>query len=80
MDWLATTGGEDMTSNPQRDRYITIGLAIGMPSFALIGFILCIATDSPGFLGLGPAIGLATGIAIGEGLYRRSRQGEGNST
>ena len=63
-----------MTHNAERERYIAIGLAIGMPSFALIGFILCIATDSPGLLGLGPAIGLAVGIAIGEGLYRRSQQ------
>ena len=68
-----------MTSNPQRDRYIAIGLAIGMPSFALIGFFLCIATGSPSFVGLGPAIGLAIGVAIGEGLYRRSRRGEGNT-
>ena len=69
-----------MTQNAQRDRYIAIGLAIGMPSFALIGFFLCIATDTPGFLGLGPAIGLAIGISIGEGLYRRSKRGEGNPT
>jgi hypothetical protein len=63
-----------MTRNAERERYLAIGMAIGMPSFALIGFILCIATDKPGLLGLGPAIGLAIGIAIGEGLYQRSRQ------
>jgi hypothetical protein len=63
--------------NAERDRYLTIGLAIGMPSFALIGFALCIVADKPGLLGLGPAIGLAIGLAIGEGLYRRSREPEG---
>jgi len=68
-----------MTPNMERERCIAIGLAIGMPSFALIGFFLCIATDSPGLLGLGPAIGLAIGVAIGEGLYRRRRQREGNT-
>jgi hypothetical protein len=47
-------------------RYLAIGLAIYMPSFAAIGIALCAATDNPGFLGLGPA--------IGEGLYRRSRK------
>jgi len=62
--------------NSERDRYIAIGMAIGMPIFALAGFILCIATDNPGLLGVGPAVGLAMGIAIGEGLYRRSRQRE----
>ena len=69
-----------MTHNAQRDRYIAIRLAIGMPSYSLLGFFLCIATDSPGFLGLAPAIGLAIGVSIGEGLYRRSRRGEGNPT
>ena len=68
-----------MTPNLERERCISIGLAIGMPSFALIGFILCIATDSPAFLGVGPAIGLAIGIAIGEGLYRRRRRPEENA-
>ena len=67
-----------MTRDAERDRYMAIGLAIGMPSFALIGFALCIATDNLGLLGLAPAIGLAMGIAIGEGLYQRSRRGEGN--
>jgi hypothetical protein len=62
-----------MNRNAERERYIAIGLAIGMPSFALIAFILCIATDNPGLVGIGPAIGLAIGIAIGEGLYRRSQ-------
>ncbi len=70
--------GRHMIRNGERDRYIGIGMAIGMPSFALVGFLLCIATDNPGLLGLGPALGLAIGIAIGEGLYRRSRQSEGN--
>jgi hypothetical protein len=68
-----------MTCDAERDRYIAKGMAIGMPGFALIGFILCIATDNLGLLGLGPAIGLTMGIAIGEGLYRRSRQNEGNT-
>jgi hypothetical protein len=63
-----------MTHNAERERYIAIGLAIGMPSFALIGLALCLATDNLGLLGVGPAIGLTIGIAIGEGLYRRSQQ------
>jgi hypothetical protein len=62
--------------NSERDRYMAIGIAIGMPIFALAGFIVCIATDNPGLIGVGPAIGLAMGIAIGEGLYQRRRQNE----
>jgi len=67
-----------MTRDAERDRYMAIGMAIGMPSFALIGIALCIVTDNLGLLGLGPAIGLAIGISIGEGLYLRSRQSERN--
>ena len=63
-----------MTRNTERERYMAIGLAIGMPSFALIGLALCLATDNLGLLGVAPAIGLTIGIAIGEGLYRRSQQ------
>ena len=70
--------GKHVIRDAERDRYMAIGMAIGMPSFALLGIILCIATDNPGLLGVGPAIGLAIGIANGEGLYRRSRQSEGN--
>lgn len=69
----------DRRQDAARNHYLGIGLAVGMPSFALVGFVLCIATGTPGLLGLGPAIGLAVGIAIGEGLYRRSRQGERNT-
>jgi hypothetical protein len=77
-DGRGKMSGKHVIHNAERDRYIGIGMAIGMPSFALVGFVLCIATDNPGLLGLGPAIGLTMGIAIGEGLYRRSRQSEGN--
>jgi hypothetical protein len=66
--------GEQRIDNRERDRYIGLGIAIGMPSVALLGFVLCLATDNPGLLGLPPAIGLTMGIAIGEGLYRRSRR------
>jgi len=65
---------KQMARDMDRERCIAIGLAVGMPSFALIGMLLCITTDNLGLLGLGPAIGLAIGLAIGEGLYRRSTQ------
>jgi hypothetical protein len=59
--------------NEEHKRYLAMGLAIYMPGFSA----LCAATDNPGFLGLGPAVGAALGIAIGEGLYQRSRQRKG---
>ena len=70
--------GNDLRHNREREHYIGIGMAIGMPAFSFLGIILCIATDNPGLLGLAPATGLALGIAIGEGLYRRSRRADGS--
>jgi hypothetical protein len=78
QDRRGTMSEEQSIRNPERDRYIGIGMLIGMPIFALAGFILCLATDNPGLLGVGPAVGLAMGIAIGEGLYHRRRQNEGS--
>jgi len=65
---------KQMARDIEREHCIAIGLVIGMPSFGLIGILLCIATDNLGLLGVGPAIGLAIGIAIGEGLYQRRTQ------
>ena len=64
----------------ERNRYLAIGIAIGMPIFGLIGMALCLATGNPGLLGVGPGVGLAMGIAIGEGLYRRSLQRKGQAS
>jgi hypothetical protein len=63
----------------ERERYLAIGLAIGMPAFGLIGTALCLATGTLGLLGVAPGIGLAIGVAIGEGLYQRSRQRAGRA-
>jgi len=49
-----------------------LGMAIGMIIFAPLGIILAIATDTPGLLGIGPAMGVGVGVALGEGLYQRS--------
>jgi hypothetical protein len=70
--------GKHLIRNAERERYLGIGMAIGLPIFGLLGIALCLATDTPGLLGVGPAIGLAMGIAIGEGLYQRRRQSKGN--
>ena len=63
-----------MTRNAERERYMAIGLAVGMPGFTLIGLALCLFTDNLGLLGVWPGMGLVVGIAIGEGLYQRSQQ------
>ncbi len=56
----------------EKDHYLGLGMAIGMIAFAPLGVVLAIATDTLGLLGIGPAMGVAVGIALGEGFYRRS--------
>jgi hypothetical protein len=64
------------TNDPtnQKEHYMGLGIAIGMAMFAPIGIVLSILTDNPGLLGIGPAVGVSTGVAIGEHLYKRSKR------
>jgi hypothetical protein len=61
-------------STKQKEHYMGRGMAIGMAMFAPIGIALFILTDNPGLLGIGPAIGISIGVAIGEHLYKRSKR------
>ncbi len=58
-------------SKADKEHYMGIGMAIGVALFASLGIVLSIVTDSPGLIGIGPGMGVAAGIAIGEGLYQR---------
>ncbi|HEY45931.1 MAG: hypothetical protein AMJ88_03680 [Anaerolineae bacterium SM23_ 63] len=58
----------------EKERCMGLGMALGLAMFAPIGIVLSIVTDNPGLLGVGPAIGTSIGVAIGEHLYKRSKQ------
>ena len=60
------------TQAKEKDHYVGLGMAIGMIAFAPLGIVLAIATGTFGLLGIGPAMGVAVGVALGEGLYQRS--------
>ena len=64
------------TNDPTKlkEHYMGQGMAIGMAMFAPLGIVLSIVTDNPGLLGIGPALGVSIGIAIGEYLYKRNKR------
>lgn len=49
-------------------------IGIGMALFAGLGVVLATTTDNPGLIGIGPAIGVGFGAAIGSSLERRYRR------
>lgn len=49
-------------------------IGIGIALFAGVGVVLATATDNPGLIGIGPAIGVAFGAAVGSSLERRYRR------
>lgn len=59
-----------------KDHYQRKGMGIGLALFLPFGVILWLLLDNPGFLGLGPALGISIGIAIGEAMYKKEGLGE----
>ena len=68
---------QDQKQRQELEHYRGIGMAIGMVLFMPVGLVLFIVLDNPGMLGVGPAMGLAVGLAIGEGLYQRKQRESG---
>jgi hypothetical protein len=68
---------QHQTQIPDKSEYMGRGMAIGMIVCMPLGVALFIITGNPGLLGIGPAVGVAMGVAIGEGLYQRSTRQDG---
>ena len=51
--------------------FVSMWMGIGIAIFSGIGIPLSIITDNPGFIGIGPAIGVAFGLSIGQGIENR---------
>jgi hypothetical protein len=68
---------QHQTQIPDKNEYMGRGMAIGMIMCMPVGVALFIITGNPGLLGIGPAVGIALGVAIGEGLYQRSTRQHG---
>jgi hypothetical protein len=47
------------------------GMIIGMLMFMPVGVAMWLLLGNPGLLGIGPALGISVGVAIGEDLYNK---------
>ena len=54
--------------------FVGMWMGIGIAIFSLIGIPLSIVTDNPGFIGIGPAIGVAFGLSIGQSIENKYKQ------
>ncbi|MBN1658688.1 MAG: hypothetical protein JXA93_09820 [Anaerolineae bacterium] len=67
---------QDRKQRQEKEYYHGLGMLIGTLLFMPLGIVLFIVLDNPGMLGLGPAIGVSVGLALGEGLYERQQREE----
>lgn len=54
--------------------FLGMWMVIGIAIFSGFGIPLSIATDNPGFIGIGPALGVAFGLSIGQSLENKYKQ------
>ena len=54
--------------------FLGMWMGIGIAIFSGIGIPLSIATDNPGFIGIGPAIGVVFGLAIGQSIENKYKE------
>lgn len=54
--------------------FVGMWMGIGIALFSGIGIPLSIIIDNPGFIGIGPALGIAFGLAIGQGIENKYKQ------
>jgi hypothetical protein len=57
-----------------KGHFVNMWMAIGIAIFSGIGVPLSIATDNPGFIGIGPALGVSIGLAIGSGIEEKYKR------
>lgn len=61
----------DNQHNQLHNHYLGLGMGIGMAIFTPAVIVLCVITRNFGLIGVGPALGISFGIALGQQLYRR---------
>ncbi|KYK22308.1 hypothetical protein AYK25_02595 [Thermoplasmatales archaeon SM1-50] len=64
---------EKDTTYPE-GHFLGMWMGVGIAIFSVIGVPLSIVTDNLGFIGIGPALGVAFGLAIGQSIENKYKQ------
>ena len=62
---------EEKNEKYPEGHFIGMWMGIGIAIFSGIGVPLSIALRNPGFIGIGPAIGVAFGLALGQSIEEK---------
>ena len=54
--------------------FLGMWMGIGIAIFSGLGIPLSIATENPGFIGIGPALGVGLGLAIGQSIENKYKE------
>jgi phosphate/sulfate permease len=54
--------------------FINLWMVLGIIIFSGFGIPISIATENPGFIGIGPALGVAVGLSIGAGIEAKMKK------
>ena len=64
---------DDVEKYPE-GHFVGMWIGICIAIFSVFGIPLSIATENPGYIGIGPALGVAVGVAIGQSIENKYKQ------
>ena len=65
---------DDKVEKYPEGHFVGMWMGICIAIFSGFGIPLSIATENPGFIGIGPALGVAIGAAIGQSIENNYKQ------
>ena len=65
---------DDKVKKYPEGHFVGMWMGICIAIFSGFGIPLSIVTENPGFIGIGPALGVAVGVAIGQSIENKYKQ------
>jgi len=65
---------DDKVEKYPEGHFVGMWMVICIAIFSGLGIPISIVTENPGFIGIGPALGIAVGLAIGQSIENKYKQ------